>query len=83
VVPAAVTDAAGDHPGLQFRRAQRRGRVCRGFTLANYLNLGSRAAAFGNTLVLAPLGTLVCLVAAYPLAYFLAVKVMRKTVRCC
>ena len=48
-----------------------------GFTLANYLNLGSRAAAFGNTLVLAPLGTLVCLVAAYPLAYFLAVKVSK------
>ncbi|WP_095083328.1 ABC transporter permease [Pseudomonas sp. Irchel s3h17] len=48
-----------------------------GFTLGNYLNLGSRAAAFGNTLLLAPLGTLVCLVAAYPLAYFLAVKVSR------
>ena len=48
-----------------------------GFTLGNYLNLGSRAAAFGNTLMLAPLGTLVCLVAAYPLAYFLAVKVSR------
>ncbi|NWA00163.1 ABC transporter permease [Pseudomonas gingeri] len=48
-----------------------------GFTLANYLNLGSRAAAFGNTLMLAPLGTLVCLVAAYPLAYFLAVKVRK------
>ena len=46
-----------------------------GFTLANYLNLGSRGAAFSNTLMLAPLGTLVCLVAAYPLAYFLAVKV--------
>ncbi|WP_234407697.1 ABC transporter permease [Pseudomonas bohemica] len=45
-----------------------------GLTLANYLNLGSRAAAFSNTLVLAPLGTLVCLLAAYPLAYFLAVK---------
>lgn len=48
-----------------------------GFTLANYLNLGSRAGAFGNTLVLAPLGTLVCLLAAYPLAYFLAVRVHR------
>ena len=48
-----------------------------GITLANYLNLGSRAAAFGNTLVLAPLGTLVCLLAAYPLAYFLAVKAGR------
>jgi len=45
-----------------------------GLTLANYMNLGSRAAAFGNTLMLAPLGTLVCLLAAYPLAYFLAVK---------
>jgi len=45
-----------------------------GLTLANYLNLGSRAAAFSNTLMLAPLGTLVCLLAAYPLAYFLAVK---------
>ncbi len=48
-----------------------------GFTLTNYLNLGSRGAAFSNTLMLAPLGTLVCLVAAYPLAYFLAVKVSR------
>jgi spermidine/putrescine transport system permease protein len=48
-----------------------------GFTLANYLNLGSRGAAFSNTLMLAPLGTLVCLMAAYPLAYFLAVKVTR------
>ena len=48
-----------------------------GFTLANYLNLGSRGAAFSNTLMLAPLGTLVCLVTAYPLAYFLAVKVTR------
>jgi spermidine/putrescine transport system permease protein len=45
-----------------------------GFTFANYLNLSSRAAAFSNTLMLAPLGTLVCLLAAYPLAYFLAVK---------
>jgi spermidine/putrescine transport system permease protein len=48
-----------------------------GFTLDNYLNLGSRAAAFGNTLTLAPLGTLVCLLAAYPLAYFLAVRAGR------
>ena len=48
-----------------------------GFTLDNYLNLGSRAAAFSNTLILAPLGTLVCLMAAYPLAYFLALKVSK------
>lgn len=46
-------------------------------TLDNYLNLASRAQAFANTLLLAPLGTLVCLLAAYPLAYFLAVKVQR------
>jgi spermidine/putrescine transport system permease protein len=45
-----------------------------GLTLANYLNLSSRAAAFSNTLTMAPLGTLVCLLAAYPLAYFLAVR---------
>ncbi|MED5610232.1 ABC transporter permease [Pseudomonas sp. JH-2] len=48
-----------------------------GLTLENYLNLGSRAQAFWNTLTLAPLGTLACLLAAYPLAYFLAVKVRR------
>jgi spermidine/putrescine transport system permease protein len=45
-----------------------------GFTFDNYLNLPARWAAFRNTLVLAPLGTLVCLIAAYPLAYWLAVK---------
>jgi len=45
-----------------------------GFTIANYLNLPARSAAFRNTLVLAPLGTIVCLLAAYPLAYYLAIK---------
>lgn len=45
-----------------------------GFTLANYLNLPARWTAFKNTLVLAPAGTLICLLAAYPLAYFLAVR---------
>lgn len=44
------------------------------FSLANYLNLPARWTAFRNTLIMAPLGTLVCLLAAYPLAYFLAVK---------
>ncbi|WP_119301589.1 ABC transporter permease [Dongia deserti] len=44
------------------------------FTLDNYLNLPARWAAFKNTLTLAPLGTLICLLAGYPLAYFLAVK---------
>ncbi len=43
-------------------------------TLDNYLNLGARWTAFRNTLTLAPIGTLLCLVIAYPLAYFLAVQ---------
>ena len=44
------------------------------FTFENYANLGARWAAFRNTLTLAPLGTLLCLLIAYPLAYFLAQK---------
>jgi spermidine/putrescine transport system permease protein len=44
------------------------------FTLENYLNLGARWTAFRNTLVLAPLGTVACLILAYPLAYFLAMR---------
>ncbi|WP_338591006.1 ABC transporter permease [Shewanella khirikhana] len=48
-----------------------------GFTLEHYANLGARWSAFKNTLVLAPLGTLGCLLVAYPLAYFLAVKASR------
>ena len=44
------------------------------FSLENYANLGARWTAFKNTLVLAPLGTLTCLVIAWPLAYFLAIK---------
>ena len=41
-------------------------------TLAQYANLPARWTAFKNTLVIAPTGTLICLVIAYPLAYFLA-----------
>jgi spermidine/putrescine transport system permease protein len=44
------------------------------FTFENYLNLGARTKAFINTLVLAPVGTLVTAIIAYPMAYFLAVK---------
>jgi spermidine/putrescine transport system permease protein len=44
------------------------------FSFENYLNLGARAKAFVNTLVLAPLGTLITVLIAYPMAYFLAVK---------
>ena len=44
------------------------------FTLEQFGKLPSRAAAFWNTLILAPLGAFVCLVVAYPVAYFLAIK---------
>ncbi|MEZ5776527.1 MAG: ABC transporter permease [Hyphomicrobiaceae bacterium] len=44
------------------------------FTFANYLNLPARATAFTNTLTLAPLATLLTVLVAYPMAYFLAVK---------
>ncbi|MCZ6863954.1 MAG: ABC transporter permease, partial [Alphaproteobacteria bacterium] len=44
-------------------------------TLDQYANLPSRLKAFTNTMTYAPLGTLVCLIIAYPLAYYLAVKV--------
>ena len=45
------------------------------FTFDNYANLAARGKAFYNTLTLAPLGTLLTVIAAYPMAYFLAVKV--------
>ena len=44
------------------------------FTFDNYLNIASRGQAFLNTLMMAPLGTLLCALVAYPLAYYLAVK---------
>ncbi len=44
------------------------------FTFDQYANLPARFAAFKNTLVLAPLGTLAALLVAFPLAYYLAVK---------
>ena len=44
------------------------------FTFENYLNLGARSKAFLNTLVLAPVGTLITAIIAYPMAYFLAVR---------
>jgi spermidine/putrescine transport system permease protein len=46
-----------------------------GFTFENYANLPARGKAFYNTLTLAPLGTLLTAVFAFPMAYFLAVKV--------
>ena len=44
------------------------------FTLTQYANLPARAAAYWNTLILAPVGAFVCLLVAYPAAYYLAVK---------
>ncbi len=49
-----------------------------GFTLEQYANLPSRLKAFQNTMVIAPTGTLLSLIVAYPLAYFLAIKVSRQ-----
>jgi len=48
------------------------------FTFANYANLPARGRAFFNTLTLAPFGTLLTALFAYPLAYFLAVKANEK-----
>lgn len=45
------------------------------FTFDQYANLASRLKAFTNTLIYAPLGTLLTLLVAYPLAYYLAVRV--------
>lgn len=43
-------------------------------TLDQYRNLGSRLTPFVNTIVLAFWGTVLCLLAAYPLAYALAIR---------
>ncbi|MGB5557233.1 MAG: ABC transporter permease [Paracoccaceae bacterium] len=44
------------------------------FTFEQYASLPARMKAFTNTLTLAPLGTLLCVIIAYPLAYYLAVR---------
>ena len=44
------------------------------FTFEQYANLPARGTAFLNTLLLAPLGTVLSLLIAYPLAYFLAMR---------
>jgi spermidine/putrescine transport system permease protein len=48
------------------------------FTFDQYLNLPARWTAFKNTMTLAPVGTLLALLIAYPLAYFLAIRVTPK-----
>ncbi len=49
-----------------------------GFTFEQYANLPSRLKAFQNTLLIAPAGTLLSLLVAYPLAYYLALRVDRR-----
>jgi len=49
-----------------------------GFTFEQYANLPARLKAFQNTMTFAPIGTLLCLIVAYPLAYYLALKVDRR-----
>ena len=48
------------------------------FTLEQYANLPARWAAFKNTMILAPVGTLAAVLIAYPVAYYLAVRVNPK-----
>lgn len=43
-------------------------------TLAQYANLPARGQAFWNTMVMAPLGAIACLLIAYPVAYYLALR---------
>ena len=43
-------------------------------SLAQYANLGARSTAFWNTAILAPAGAFACLLVAYPVAYYLAIK---------
>ena len=49
-----------------------------GFTFEQYANLPSRLKAFQNTMIISPAGTLLCLIVAYPLAYYLALRVNRR-----
>ncbi len=49
-----------------------------GFTFEQYANLPARLKAFQNTMTFAPVGTLLCLIVAYPLAYYLALRVDRR-----
>ncbi len=49
-----------------------------GFTFEHYANLPARLKAFQNTLTFAPIGTFLSLIVAYPLAYFLALRVSRR-----
>ena len=64
---------------IPWASGRRRGGYQAAFTFENYLNLPARLKAFRNTLTLAPMGTLICLIIGYPLAYYLAVKTTAKS----
>jgi spermidine/putrescine transport system permease protein len=68
VLPLAVVVVAS------FGEREAAGGYVPAFTFAQYANLPARATAFANTLMLAPLGTALSLLIAYPLAYFLAMQ---------
>ena len=57
-----------------FGRPASEGGYMPAFTFEQFLNLPARAAAFANTLMLAPAGALLCLLVAYPVAYYLALR---------
>lgn len=57
-----------------FGRRAPEGGYMPAFTFEQFLNLPARATAFGNTLMLAPVGALLCLLVAYPVAYYLALR---------
>jgi spermidine/putrescine transport system permease protein len=59
---------------FSFGQREAAGGYVPAFTLEQYANLPARWTAFRNTLTLAPLGTLLALLIAYPLAYFLAMR---------
>lgn len=44
------------------------------FTFEQFANLPARATAFWNTMLLAPVGAILCLLVAYPTAYYLAIR---------
>lgn len=49
-----------------------------GLTIQNYLDLPTRWPSFQNTLLLAVIGTVLCALVAYPLAYYLATRAGEK-----
>ena len=68
VVPLAIVVV------MSFGRASRIGGFEPGFTLENYGQAFERSTPFVTSLVLATSGTILCLLAALPLAYFIATR---------